>query len=201
MSGLEDSLQCGVCFEKFAETGQHIPLMLACGHTFCSTCVTTLPEKKCPFCLKIIEANVNTLPRNLTLLSLISGFNSLLASQQEQKELDSLPLPPLVPVSSHLIRSSSDSSTSSNSSSNSSNAISNYNVSTGYVYADCIPFEDSLKPLSTLTIDEVQSLLESSNLNKFKSAFLENEVDGETLCECFTPEDLKDLGITVGPVE
>eukprot|EP00603_Paraphysomonas_imperforata_P000543 CAMPEP_0114414662 /NCGR_PEP_ID=MMETSP0103-20121206/1504_1 /TAXON_ID=37642 ORGANISM="Paraphysomonas imperforata, Strain PA2" /NCGR_SAMPLE_ID=MMETSP0103 /ASSEMBLY_ACC=CAM_ASM_000201 /LENGTH=553 /DNA_ID=CAMNT_0001582811 /DNA_START=331 /DNA_END=1992 /DNA_ORIENTATION=+ len=60
-------------------------------------------------------------------------------------------------------------------------------------------FTGERKPLDQLTIAEVQSLLSSCNLNKFKEAFLENEVDGETLHECISAEELKDLGITLMP--
>ena len=162
-------------------------------HTFCSTCLQTLPEMTCPFCMQSIEADIQSLPRNLTLLSLISGFNSLMASQQQQLPL---PIPPIVPVTTQsaiLLRSSSDSSTSSTSSTSRNSHHNDHNN----LKEDFPDSETDRRPLGLLTIDEVQSLLESTNMNKFKTAFLENEVDGETLCECFTPEDLKDLGITV----
>ena len=55
------------------------------------------------------------------------------------------------------------------------------------------------KPLNELTINEVQKLLEITKLTKFKNQFLENEVDGDTLCACLSPEDIKELGVTFLP--
>jgi hypothetical protein len=50
-----------------------------------------------------------------------------------------------------------------------------------------------------LSVNEVQALLVAVNLNKFRNIFLENEVDGETLCECQSTDDLQELGITFMP--
>ena len=40
-------------------------------------------------------------------------------------------------------------------------------------------------------------LLESLNLTKFIEVFKQNEVDGRTLQNCRTEEDVKQLGITI----
>ena len=53
------------------------------------------------------------------------------------------------------------------------------------------------KPLEELTELEVQHLLESLNLNKYIEVFKQNEVDGRTLQNCHTEEDVKKLGITM----
>ena len=46
-------------------------------------------------------------------------------------------------------------------------------------------------------MSEVQHLLESLNLNKYIDIFKQNEVDGRTLQNCHSEEDLKQLGITM----
>ena len=53
------------------------------------------------------------------------------------------------------------------------------------------------KPLKDLTESEVHDLLESLNLNKFIEIFKKNEVDGRTLQNCLSEEDVKQLGITM----
>lgn len=45
---LVNSLQCGVCYERFDE-GTHAPLNLPCGHCFCRSCMLLLPVNECPF--------------------------------------------------------------------------------------------------------------------------------------------------------
>jgi len=42
----------------------------------------------------------------------------------------------------------------------------------------------------------VQHLLESFNLNIYIEVFKQNEVDGRTLQNCHSEEDVKELGIT-----
>jgi len=53
------------------------------------------------------------------------------------------------------------------------------------------------KPLKELTVLEVQHLLESFNLNKYIEIFKQNEVDGDTLDNCRSEEDVKEIGITM----
>ena len=52
-------------------------------------------------------------------------------------------------------------------------------------------------PLEDLTESEVHHLLESLNLNKYVEVFKQNEVDGRTLQNCHSEEDVKQLGITM----
>ena len=53
------------------------------------------------------------------------------------------------------------------------------------------------KPFEELTELEVQHLLESLNLNKYIDVFKQNEVDGRTLQNCRSEDDVKELGITM----
>ena len=43
----------------------------------------------------------------------------------------------------------------------------------------------------------MQHLLESLNLNKYIEVFKQNEVDGRTLQNCRSEDDVKELGITM----
>ena len=53
------------------------------------------------------------------------------------------------------------------------------------------------KPLEELTELEVHHLLESLNLNKYIEVFKQKIVDGRTLQNCRSEEDVKRLGITM----
>ena len=53
------------------------------------------------------------------------------------------------------------------------------------------------KPLSQLSVDEVTRLLESLKLINFCNNLEENEVDGPTLMNCQSVDDVKELGIDI----
>ena len=53
------------------------------------------------------------------------------------------------------------------------------------------------RPLEDWTELEVHHLLESLNLNKYIEVFKQNEVDGRTLQNCRSEDDVKQLGITI----
>ena len=55
--------------------------------------------------------------------------------------------------------------------------------------------EDDIKPLSKLSVNEVTRLLESLNLANYSAAFEEKLIDGLTLMNCKTEEDVVELGI------
>ncbi|XP_018013943.1 uncharacterized protein LOC108670964 [Hyalella azteca] len=59
------TIECDVCNEKF-DSGNHKPLGLTCGHTFCFSCIKRLcnvPEtKNCPKCRKPISQDADQLP-------------------------------------------------------------------------------------------------------------------------------------------
>jgi len=56
-------------------------------------------------------------------------------------------------------------------------------------------FIKKTKPLSELSVDEVIHLLESLNLSNFCYNFKENMIDGPTLMNCKSEDDVKELGI------
>ena len=51
------------------------------------------------------------------------------------------------------------------------------------------------KPLSELSVDDVIHLLESLNLSNYCAVFQENDIDGPTLMNCKSEEDVIELGI------
>ena len=55
------------------------------------------------------------------------------------------------------------------------------------------------KPLSELSVDEVVHLLKSLNLSNFCAVFKENDIDGATLMNCKSVEDVEETGITSIP--
>jgi len=53
------------------------------------------------------------------------------------------------------------------------------------------------KPLSELSVDDVIHLLESLNLSNFCYNFEDNRIDGPTLMNCKSEDDVKELGIAL----
>jgi len=53
------------------------------------------------------------------------------------------------------------------------------------------------KPLSELTISEVERLLESIEFDEYKAVFVENKIDGKCLTECYTSDDAMNMGISI----
>ena len=65
---------CGVCRKKY-NVGDRIPRILVnCGHTYCTSCLSSYYRKsrlRCPFCKKLVKHldSVETLPLNIPLFS------------------------------------------------------------------------------------------------------------------------------------
>ena len=53
------------------------------------------------------------------------------------------------------------------------------------------------KPLSELSVDDVIHLLESLELSNFCNNFEDNRIDGPTLMNCKSVDDVKELGIAL----
>lgn len=78
MEESEDLLSCDICREIFNGTNR-IPRMLPCGHSFCSTCLSTIilqaKEPKCPLCLKFIQYKfVYEIPCNFSLKQVAENY-------------------------------------------------------------------------------------------------------------------------------
>ena len=56
-----------------------------------------------------------------------------------------------------------------------------------------------MKPLSEFSVDDVTSLLKSLNLRRYRTLFRKNEIDGPTLINCKSVDDVKELGIDLAP--
>jgi len=54
---------------------------------------------------------------------------------------------------------------------------------------------EKIKPLRDWNEVEVERLLERLNLSNYRAIFKQNEVDGLTLYNCHSTEDVKELGI------
>lgn len=52
-----------------------------------------------------------------------------------------------------------------------------------------------MKPLSELSIDDVTHLLNSLNLRRYCAVFRQNRIDGLTLMNCNSENDVKEVGI------
>ena len=53
MDSLTEALTCPVCFEEFAENGDHVPRLLPCSHNLCHTCIGQWIRNnrlECPTC-------------------------------------------------------------------------------------------------------------------------------------------------------
>ena len=53
------------------------------------------------------------------------------------------------------------------------------------------------KRLSELSVDDVKRLLESLKLSNYCNIFEDNMIDGRTLMNCKSVEDVKELGIAL----
>ncbi|KAJ7630755.1 hypothetical protein FB45DRAFT_545661 [Roridomyces roridus] len=49
---VESTSSCDVCLNIYWAEGDAIPAVIACGHTFCRTCLETLDPPNCPLCRK-----------------------------------------------------------------------------------------------------------------------------------------------------
>ena len=65
-------LCCSVCEKDFNRTDR-CPISLACGHTFCRSCLGKLKQPQCHFDQTPITCNKNDLPTNSALLQLLPG--------------------------------------------------------------------------------------------------------------------------------
>lgn len=71
---------CDVCFEPYDDVNR-VPLVLSCGHTFCSPCLLDLQGRssalECPSDRVREPRSVATLPRNFALLETIEKIKLL----------------------------------------------------------------------------------------------------------------------------
>ena len=65
------TIECDVCNEEF-DSGNHKPLCLTCGHTFCFSCITNLLRlpgtQNCPKCRKQVSLRIDQMLVNYALI-------------------------------------------------------------------------------------------------------------------------------------
>jgi hypothetical protein len=70
---MDHFLICGICAESYSDS--RIPLVLQCGHTFCSFCLSIIKENrivlKCPIDRLIEGRPLNEIKRNISLLEMV----------------------------------------------------------------------------------------------------------------------------------
>jgi len=62
-----------------------------------------------------------------------------------------------------------------------------------------VPALLQMKPLSEFSVDDVTHLLKSLNLRRYRTLFRKNKIDGPTLINCKSVDDVKELGIDLAP--
>ena len=84
---MDNLFECKVCLLIYNEARK--PIVLPCGHSFCSTCIDALSpsDSFCPLCRKDISSSFNDLPINYSLLDLSIAFGKTndLNSENETK--------------------------------------------------------------------------------------------------------------------
>lgn len=65
---MASSFECAICFKSY-NSDVHLdqPVALACGHTFCRECLTSLKSKLCPNDRTPIIGDVDRLPPNFSM--------------------------------------------------------------------------------------------------------------------------------------
>ena len=76
MTALSEAVNCNICMERFTERGGHVPLSLPCGHTYCSTCCSQFPGRKCPECRQAFAGPVDSLPHNFSVLHILARVDA-----------------------------------------------------------------------------------------------------------------------------
>lgn len=93
---MENIVECSICMEKY-DKKENLPRILACGHTFCTSCLQKIKQKnisekqiKCPIDLKIgFETNnIEDIPINRIVVDLIDlNIDSNLKKENNQNNL------------------------------------------------------------------------------------------------------------------
>lgn len=70
---MEEYLTCCICYEEYSNN--RIPLVLSCGHTFCTVCISNFLSQtsqiSCPFDRKVDSRPLSLINKNVSLLQII----------------------------------------------------------------------------------------------------------------------------------
>ena len=73
------NVECSICYSNFTDTGERVPLVLPCGHSFCRCCLKsemgTQNSVRCPTCRTTHRGGLDQIPRNFALVANISYYN------------------------------------------------------------------------------------------------------------------------------
>ena len=90
---MNEPLACGLCHLYYLDTKGRAPRVLACGHSFCSTCVKREPAFRCPYCFashKIGKNEVPT-PKNYALAALAASVLSRVTASSDNCDNSAAP--------------------------------------------------------------------------------------------------------------
>ena len=93
---LEDEFTCSVCMELY-NNADKLPKLLPCSHTFCMACTMQYADKhlggtfKCPLCntdVALKSSDIDKLPNNLTIISLMGRMKKISLSEKPKPKVD-----------------------------------------------------------------------------------------------------------------
>ena len=73
-----DLHRCEICIDNYEETGENIPLVMNCGHTYCLKCVRLFCSRNsqtCPSCRKNLS-DFRLFPKNFVVIAQLTSVNS-----------------------------------------------------------------------------------------------------------------------------
>jgi hypothetical protein len=204
--------ECPICTNHYTDdVGDYIPKVLPCGHTFCTMCLFSLFHSSsssslliCPQCRFHHQVlSYDSLPKNYTVIEFIyyfkkyplksfsSSFSILnqIHLQENGKEEEGEEKEGDLEEGGRGGEEGED-----------EKEDGDDEISMPCVDGEICPGDDmsfQRKALEDLTIEEVSCLLTNLKLSKFVEIFLENDIDGLSLSQCQTEDDLTEAGISI----
>ncbi|KAL7632148.1 UNVERIFIED_CONTAM: hypothetical protein RMT77_017535 [Armadillidium vulgare] len=80
---MDNITACEICFHDY-NNSEHTPLVLGCGHTFCSPCIKTFKNPNCPKCRTGFKRKT-TFPVNYLILSLLEECRAITNLNEEME--------------------------------------------------------------------------------------------------------------------
>ena len=88
-----DDITCTLCFNKYDHQAQIPRILKECGHTFCSTCISTLIKNnsyvECPLCKKVTSGRtLDEFIKNFELMKIIASSLQLFGDYQQPPQIE-----------------------------------------------------------------------------------------------------------------